>query len=679
MVVEHPMHPSFFVAQAVELLRPERAGRRTSPPSSSSSTSSSGLPDPAGARGDPVLAAALRRARGWSSRRPCSWPGMLRAPQARDHRRTRGTGCSPAAASGLYYPPDVSGWDDKRWLDTNTIARRAGTPSTTALDGTTIADRRRGRLPGRDAAEALAAARAFWGDPTLTRARRGRAAATFAARRDRRRRRSAPALRAQRQNALRQLIAAPPTTRPADDRPCACHCNDFCAPAPPAPAAACAAIEPGMPLPAGTGLSPPLVPRPRERARAGRLRRRALVAAAFEEGIARAAAGPAEPRARLDLPVGRRSTRCRCSRRSATRATRTLRPTLDARRAATRRRLRRGRPRCSWHPSAAPLRDLHRAGKVTRDPGDRLRRRPTSRTSPRATTGRSASSTRSAASAGSAATSTARRRRQPAAGPLARLDASRPRWPPASVPVAAVSDPEYFALDARDVWDGATVATALIDALARAGPARHRRPASSRRRPPRRAPDRRRCASQLAGAPGHRRRRGRPRSPTRATDGFARRLARARGDARHGPADAVVALDANGGYDTHDNQDGDAARQPRRCSRSRWPPSRPTSRRAASPTACCHVWSEFGRRPEENGTGTDHGAAGLSLLIGHAGQGHDGRRVPRPRDARRGRQPPPHDRLPRGLLLAARAVAGRRRDGHHARRLEFARPALVKQ
>jgi uncharacterized protein (DUF1501 family) len=30
-----------------------------------------------------------------------------------------------------------------------------------------------------------------------------------------------------------------------------------------------------------------------------------------------------------------------------------------------------------------------------------------------------------------------------------------------------------------------------------------------------------------------------------------------------------------------------------------------------------HVWSEFGRRAAENGSaGTDHGAAGVSLLIG---------------------------------------------------------------
>ena len=42
-----------------------------------------------------------------------------------------------------------------------------------------------------------------------------------------------------------------------------------------------------------------------------------------------------------------------------------------------------------------------------------------------------------------------------------------------------------------------------------------------------------------------------------------------------------------------------------------------------------HVWSEFGRRAQENGSdGTDHGAAGTSLLIGTPRDRRDGRRVP---------------------------------------------------
>ena len=33
------------------------------------------------------------------------------------------------------------------------------------------------------------------------------------------------------------------------------------------------------------------------------------------------------------------------------------------------------------------------------------------------------------------------------------------------------------------------------------------------------------------------------------------------------------------------------------------------------------LWSEFGRRPEENGSGTDHGAAGTGFLIGSRAKG----------------------------------------------------------
>ena len=44
-----------------------------------------------------------------------------------------------------------------------------------------------------------------------------------------------------------------------------------------------------------------------------------------------------------------------------------------------------------------------------------------------------------------------------------------------------------------------------------------------------------------------------------------------------------------------------------------------------------HVWSEFGRRAEENGSlGTDHGAAGIGFLIGSRVKGGLDRRVPRP-------------------------------------------------
>ena len=129
----------------------------------------------------------------------------------------------------------------------------------------------------------------------------------------------------------------------------------------------------------------------------------------------------------------------------------------------------------------------------------------------------------------------------------------------------------------------------------------------------------------------------------------------------------VVALDANGGYDTHDNQaaslNGDLAM----FSQSLAAFQADLEARGLADRVLINVWSEFGRRPEENGSGTDHGAAGLSMVIGTQARGQMVGEFPGLGDARRGRQPPPHHRLPRRLLLAARAVARRRRRRDHPR------------
>ena len=60
-----------------------------------------------------------------------------------------------------------------------------------------------------------------------------------------------------------------------------------------------------------------------------------------------------------------------------------------------------------------------------------------------------------------------------------------------------------------------------------------------------------------------------------------------------------------------------------------------------------HVWSEFGRRAQENGSdGTDHGAAGVGFLIGTRVNGTMIGEFPAC-EARRGRQPARDLRLPR--------------------------------
>ncbi len=82
-----------------------------------------------------------------------------------------------------------------------------------------------------------------------------------------------------------------------------------------------------------------------------------------------------------------------------------------------------------------------------------------------------------------------------------------------------------------------------------------------------------------------------------------------------------------------------------------------------------HVWSEFGRRAQENGSGgTDHGAAGASMLIGSRRQRADARRVAGPGPPRPQRQPAREHRLPRAVLLDPRAVARRRRGPDRPRR-----------
>ena len=71
------------------------------------------------------------------------------------------------------------------------------------------------------------------------------------------------------------------------------------------------------------------------------------------------------------------------------------------------------------------------------------------------------------------------------------------------------------------------------------------------------------------------------------------------------------------------------------------------------------VFSEFGRRLGENGSGgTDHGTAAPVFLLGQPGQGRPARPLPRP-DPPRGRRPDPRRRLPPRLRDRARPLAGR--------------------
>jgi uncharacterized protein (DUF1501 family) len=79
----------------------------------------------------------------------------------------------------------------------------------------------------------------------------------------------------------------------------------------------------------------------------------------------------------------------------------------------------------------------------------------------------------------------------------------------------------------------------------------------------------------------------------------------------------VVALNAFGMYDTHSEQPAQLAEALKVTSESLLAFQRDVEARGLADRVVTFVWSEFGRRAEENGSaGTDHGAAGTAMVIG---------------------------------------------------------------
>ena len=84
----------------------------------------------------------------------------------------------------------------------------------------------------------------------------------------------------------------------------------------------------------------------------------------------------------------------------------------------------------------------------------------------------------------------------------------------------------------------------------------------------------------------------------------------------------VVTVRAPGGYDTHADQAGDLDRNLRETCEGLLAFQRDLEARSLDNRVMVEMWSEFGRRPEENGSaGTDHGAAGCAFVIGSKAKG----------------------------------------------------------
>ena len=185
----------------------------------------------------------------------------------------------------------------------------------------------------------------------------------------------------------------------------------------------------------------------------------------------------------------------------------------------------------------------------------------------------------------------------------------------ARVPVAAVSGPEEYSFWARNVWGsieermleaigslGSAHAGSADPALAQAGEAA----AQSARLRTQLAPFTEEGGSIVA-----------PVEYPEGDEDFPTHLKDLAGLLAAGLPIRAVALSAAGEYDTHDNQLEDFESGLKLTADSLLAFQRDLEARGLADRVVVHVWSEFGRRAEENGSlGTDHGAAGVGFLIG---------------------------------------------------------------
>lgn len=83
-----------------------------------------------------------------------------------------------------------------------------------------------------------------------------------------------------------------------------------------------------------------------------------------------------------------------------------------------------------------------------------------------------------------------------------------------------------------------------------------------------------------------------------------------------------VTVNATGGYDTHSDQAAALADNLQDTSDAVLAFQRDLEAKALDDRVLIEMWSEFGRRPEENGSGTDHGAAGVAFVVGKHANGN---------------------------------------------------------
>jgi uncharacterized protein (DUF1501 family) len=376
------------------------------------------------------------------------------------------------------------------------------------------------------------------------------------------------------------------------------------------------AIEPGMPAPAGTGLS----------RRSFLLRSAGLALAVygagrvaglpvFEEGIARAqAGGPGTVLVNVFLDGGADSLSILAPVGDPN--YRRLRPRLglpDGGRPFSE------DPRMTWHPAAAPLAQLHDEGKLTVLPAVGYTHADQSHFVSRHFWEVGALDPKLRSGWMGRLLDRIGSPDNPLQG-VSLGGSLGPSLAAARVPVAAVDAPEDFGFWAPGAWGppGELAVEAFADVgRALAG---SRDPAVAQAA---------RAAAFAGGVRSALAPLGNDGEPTyvpqaaypASDEDFPRRLAGLAAMLAAGLPVRCATLTAPGAWDTHANQAGTLTENLTITSASLLAFQRDLEARGLAHRVLTLVWTEFGRRAAENGSGTDHGAAGIGFLIGTRASG----------------------------------------------------------
>jgi uncharacterized protein (DUF1501 family) len=279
-------------------------------------------------------------------------------------------------------------------------------------------------------------------------------------------------------------------------------------------------------------------------------------------------------------------------------------------------------PRLRWHPSAASFAKLHDAGKVTVFPGIGYSSPDMSHFTSRHYWEVGATETGVATGwlgryldvAGSAT--------NPLQG-LSMDGQMNPTLASARNPVAAIDKPEDFSLWLDGVWGD--VFTWTLDSAAWLGEAQRRSPDPALAQVAEAAAEVgivRQALAPFRGKDGNAAYRSSVTYPKATGTDLPQRLAGLAAMIAAGLPLRCVALTSDAQFDTHSAQVGTFTPALSVIADSLAAFQSDLEARGIADRVLVHVWSEFGRRAEENGSaGTDHGAAGVSLLIGTRARG----------------------------------------------------------